>query len=63
MSTVGEALEELLHIMKQLKMPAADNFLPGLERTEITMLSQTLRLSLAPEVIELYECRNGILSA
>ncbi len=62
MSAVGEALEELLHIMKQLKMPAADNFLPGLSRVEIAQITQNLGLSLAPEVIELYECRNGVLS-
>ncbi len=62
MSTVGEALGELLDIMGKLAMPAVGNFLPGLAREEITSLTQDLGLSLAPEVIELYEFRNGVLS-
>lgn len=62
MSTVGESLEELLDIMGELAMPATDNFLSGLPREEITSLTQDLGLSLAPELIELYEFRNGVLS-
>ncbi len=63
MSTVAEAMERLLHVMSKLEMPAAGNLLPGLTPTEILSLTHGLNLPLVSELIELYELRNGVLSA
>ena len=49
--------------MSKLEMPAAGNLLPGLTPTEILSLTHGLNLPLVSELIELYELRNGVLSA